>query len=178
MGQGHKINFPDDHTEMHTEEKIQISEYIGVSYQERNSKWYAQRRSKNEKKNVCNGSYENEETAAHASDTLARKLMEKGEQGHKLNFPDDHTEVHKKTTASEYIGVRYKDSKWYAQRYSKNERKNVFYGYYDNEETAAHASDTLARKLMENGRQDLKLNFSEDDTEVHPEKCQKKKRKR
>ena len=35
------------------------------------------------------------EEAAHASDTLARKLMENGEQGHTLNFPDDETEVPK-----------------------------------------------------------------------------------
>ena len=62
----------------------------------KNSKWYASRWNKNEKKNFHNGYYDNEETAAHASDTLARKLMENGEQGHKLNFPDDHTEVHPK----------------------------------------------------------------------------------
>ena len=42
---------------------------------------------------VHNGTYENEETAAHASDTLARKLLEHGEQGHQLNFPNDETEV-------------------------------------------------------------------------------------
>ena len=57
------------------------------------SKWQTQRHSKLGKNKVRNGSYENEETAAHASDTLARKLMENGEQRHKLNFPDDDTEV-------------------------------------------------------------------------------------
>jgi hypothetical protein len=36
-------------------------------------------------------------------------------------------------------------------RKSKNENKIFFYGFYDNEETAAHASDTLARKLLANG---------------------------
>ena len=67
-------------------------------YDARRSKWQAQKRSKLQKKIVNNGSYDNEETAAHASDTLARKLMANGEQGHKLNFPDDDTEVLKKVT--------------------------------------------------------------------------------
>ena len=57
------------------------------------SKWSAQKYSKREKKNVQNGSYENEKTAARASDTLARKFMANGEQGHKLNFLNDDTEV-------------------------------------------------------------------------------------
>jgi hypothetical protein len=39
-----------------------------------------------------------EETAAHASDTLARKLTENGEKGHRLNFPDDYTEVYPEVT--------------------------------------------------------------------------------
>merc|ERR1712098_436835 len=107
------------------------------------------------------------ETAAHASDSLARKLMEKGEQGHKLNFPDDDTEVHKKAATSEYIGVTYKNSKWYVIRYSKNAKNLVSNGYHDDEETAAHASDTLARKLMNKGEQDHKLNFPDDHTEVY-----------
>ena len=42
---------------------------------------------------INHGSYENEEAAAHASDTLARKLIANGEQGHKLNFLGDETEV-------------------------------------------------------------------------------------
>ena len=49
---------------------------------------------------ICNGRYESEETAAHASDTLARKLMTNGEQGHKLNFPNDDTEVFPEVTQS------------------------------------------------------------------------------
>ena len=42
---------------------------------------------------LYNGYYDNEERAARASDTLARKLNANGEQGHKLNFPDNETEV-------------------------------------------------------------------------------------
>ena len=64
-----------------------------MSYNERDEKWYAQRHSKNENKAAYNGYYKNEETAAHASDTLVRKLIENGEKDHKLNFPNDHTEV-------------------------------------------------------------------------------------
>merc|ERR1712098_653619 len=114
------------------------------------------------------------ETSAHASDTLARKLMENGEQKHKLNFPDDHIEVYPEKKKSPYIGVFYneKTSKWRALRWGKDENKVVYNGYYDNEETAAHASDTLARKLMENGEQKTKLNFPDDQTEVYPKEKQ------
>merc|ERR1712098_151158 len=71
--------------------------YIGMAYDSRTSKWRAQRWSKNERKNVHNeASYKDEETAAHASDTLARKLIANGERDHKLNFPDDDTEVYAK----------------------------------------------------------------------------------
>ena len=46
---------------------------------------------------VYNGTiYKDEETAARASDTLARKLMANGEQNHRLNFPDNNTEVYPK----------------------------------------------------------------------------------
>jgi len=127
---------------------------------------------------ISNGSYESEVTAAHASDTLARKLLKNGEQDHKLNFPDDGTEVNKKKAFSQYIGVSYDKtrSKWRARRRSKNESKFLNNGSYENEKTAAHASDTLAKQLMENGEQGHKLNFPDDDTEVH--KYQDKKRKR
>jgi len=54
----------------------------------------------------------------------------------------------------------------------------VYYGYYEDEETAARASDTLARKSIDISEQTLKLNFPENDTEVYPEENQKKKRKR
>merc|ERR1712098_940131 len=99
-------------------EKTATSKYIGVTctHGQKHSKWRVQRKSKHEKKIVSNGYYDNEKTAAHASDTLARKLTEKGEHGHKLNFPDDHTKMHpEKTATSEYIGVTYKDSKWRVQ---------------------------------------------------------------
>ena len=74
------------------------SQHIGVSYHGRLSKWQAYRHSKLQKKSIYNGSYDNEETAALASDTLARKLMANGEQGHKLNFPYDVTEVPEEVT--------------------------------------------------------------------------------
>ena len=60
--------------------------------------WRVTRRSKNEERLLYNGKYKNEETAAHASDTLARNLIANGEKGHKLNFPDDHTEVFTEVT--------------------------------------------------------------------------------
>merc|ERR1712034_146468 len=99
------------------------------------------------------GCYDNEDTAGHASDTLARKFMKNGEQGHKLNFPDDYTEVYpeEQRFSSKFIGVSYDKSKakWRARRWNKNENKKVSKGSYDDEESAAHASDALARTLME-----------------------------
>merc|ERR1712098_551867 len=97
----------------------------GVSYSEIISKWRACRRSKNEKKMVTNGTYKDEETTAHASDTLARKLIANGEKGHKLNFPDDDTKVRPEEVkfSSNFIGVCYnkKRAKWHAERWSKKE---------------------------------------------------------
>jgi len=178
-----KLNFPDDYAEVYQEEKQTSSNYIGVSYNKKHSKWCAQRWNKCENKVVSNGYYDDEEAAAHASDTLARKLMHNGEQKLKLNFPDSYTEVDidkDKTTTSKYIGVFFHKnrSKWCAQRWCKPEHKMVYNGNYDDEEAAAHASDTLARKLMCNGEQKLKLNFPDDSTEVYPDENRKKKRKR
>merc|ERR1712098_944913 len=116
------------------------------------------------------------------SDTLARKLIANGEKGHKFNFPDDKTEVYPETEREKYFGLFYnnRDARWCACRYSKNEKKNFHNGRYKDEETAAHASDTLARKLIANGEKGHQLNFPDDGTEVYPEKetYQRKKRKR
>merc|ERR1712098_519141 len=175
----HKVNFPDDDTEIYPQQK---PNYFGVSCQKMNSRWVAYRRSKTEKKTVYNGTYKDEETAAHASHTLARKLIVNGEKDHKLNFPDDATEVNPETEKENYFGVSYDKSKarWQAYRRSKNENKNVYNGTYKNEETAAHASDTLARELIENGEKGHKLNFPDDHTELRrkEETCHKMKRKR
>merc|ERR1712098_962138 len=174
-----KLNFPDDDTEVYPEKKATSSNFIGVYYNEKDARWLAYRWNKNEKKAVHNGSYKSEETAAHASDTLARKLMANGAHGHKLNFPDDNTEIYPEEKTSNYFGVYYneKNARWAADRWSKNEKKAVHNGSYKDEETAAHASDTLARKLMANGDQNLKLNFPNDDTEVFS-KYQRNKRKK
>merc|ERR1712098_52813 len=164
----HKLNFPDDDTE-----KKSSSQFIGVSYDVKISKWRAQKYSKHEKKMIHFGFYENEERAARASDTLARKLMANGEQAHKLSFPDGDTEVFpEKKSSSQFIGVSYdvKSRKWRANRYSKLEKKMIHFGFYENEERAARASDTLARKLRANGEQAHKLNFPDDATDVFPEK--------
>jgi len=159
-------------TEVIVKKVPQTSNYIGVSYNERTRKWTV-RRSKNEKKTICNGhSYEYEETAAHASDTLARELIAKGEQNHELNFPHDNTQVHpeKKATSSRYIGVCYNYKSWAATRWSKTKYMRVYNGKYKDEEAAAHASDTLARQLMASGEQNHELNFPDDTTEVYPKK--------
>merc|ERR1712098_74657 len=139
-----------------------MSKYFGVSYYEAKKSWRAQRWNKDENKKVYNGYYKDEETAAHASDTLARKLMTNGEQNLRLNFPDNHTEVFPdRNQTSKYIGVSYCkfQKRWRAQRWSKTNKKDMHNGTYKDKETAARASDTLARKLMENGEQNHKLNF-------------------
>merc|ERR1712098_869575 len=178
---GHKLNFPDDETEVFPEERTSSSQYIGVNYNMNTSKWRAHRHSKHEKIEFYNGSYDNEERAAHGSDTLARKLIINAEQGHKLNFPDDETEVFPegRTSSSQYIGVSYhmKTLKWQASRYSKHEEKNTYNGSYDNDKRAAHASDTLARKLIINGEEGHKLNFPNDETEVFSQKRQRKRKR-
>ena len=169
--------------------KTQSPEYFGVTYNKKDEMWRAQRWSKNEKKQFCNGTtYKDEETAARASDTLGRKLVANGEKGHKLNFPDDHTEVYPEVTVKiqeqiyfkkcEFLfeqknnfGVSYNElrERWCAHRWSKNEKKTVFNGTYKDEETAALASDTLAKKFIANGEKGHKLNFPNDHTEVHSE---------
>merc|ERR1712098_516022 len=115
----------DEHTKVNKR-----SEYIGVSFNKKESKWKVERRSNN--KTLYNGYYDDEETAARASDTLTRKLMKNGEQNLRLNFPEDDTEVYpeKRTTTSKYIGVSYNVSqkKWYAGRRSKNEKKKFYNG--------------------------------------------------
>jgi len=84
----HRLNFPDDSTEVYPAKKTASSKYFGVSYLETSKRWIAQRWSKTEKK-IFNATCKDEETAARASDALAKRLTENGEHGHKLNFPDD-----------------------------------------------------------------------------------------
>merc|ERR1712098_195096 len=144
---------------------MKSSKHNGVYYRKRDARWIAMRRSKKQKKCIFNGTYKNEEIAAHASDTLARKLMRDGESNHYLNFPDDETEVKSKvkTPTSKYIGVYFKTqySRWVVQRYSKKEKKYAYFKSYMNEEEAAYASDTLARELMQGGEKGHKLNFTD-----------------
>merc|ERR1712098_16781 len=84
-----KVNFPNDESGVYPKEKTTSSKYFGVTFNKKISKWKVQRWSKHENKIFNNGYFENEEIAAHASDTLARQLVKKGEQGHKINFDDD-----------------------------------------------------------------------------------------
>jgi hypothetical protein len=135
-------------TEIFQEENESTSKYVGVTFHKSHSHWRAIRWSKIDYTMTYSGPYKDEETAAHASDTLARQLMANGEQCHKLNFPDDHTEVYpEETKTSKYIGVNYSKrvERWHVQRYSKIKKKVVCNGTYKDEEIAAQASDTLAR---------------------------------
>merc|ERR1712098_305608 len=83
----------------------------------------------------------------------------------------------RKTFSSQFVGVVKKNtSKWQAKRHSKHAKKDLHNGIYDNEEKAARASDTLARKLIANGEKAHKLNFPNDDSEVLPKHQKKRKR--
>ena len=55
---------------------------------------------------------------------------------------------------------------WRAYRQNKTNNRRIYNGSYRNAELAAHASDTLARLLNENGEKGHKLNFPDDDAEV------------
>merc|ERR1712098_190932 len=107
------------------------SRFIGVYYNKQQDRWRALRWNKNEKALFYNGIYKDEETAAQASDTLARILNGNGSQNHKLNFPDDLRSVYqqKMKSSSNFIGVslRKNCARWMAFRRSKHEKK-VFYG--------------------------------------------------
>merc|ERR1712098_244761 len=76
-------------TTLKCSQQKKTSIYIGVSYNKKDRVWSVSRRSNKENKLVHNGTYKNEETAAHASDTLARELMVNGKQNLKLNFPNE-----------------------------------------------------------------------------------------
>merc|ERR1712098_661110 len=142
--------------------------------------WRAYRWSENENKMVYSGCYINEETAAHASDTLARELMNNGEHRHMLNFPDENIGLHvgQDGTCLFYLGIYqtiagHRFKRWQAHRWNKDEaRTDSNACCYKNEETAAHASDTLAKQLSRNGQQGHKFNFPEfdwSDQEIYPE---------
>merc|ERR1711964_659436 len=86
-GEKHKLNFPNDETEVWKEKNENSSKYLGVWWSKRNSKWLASRWSKSQGKMIHNGHFNQEMKAAHASDTLAKMLMKHGEKRHELNFP-------------------------------------------------------------------------------------------
>jgi len=178
----HKLNFAED-SEVKADLMIKSSEkksseYVGVAYLKKKSTWCVSRWSKKEKKTMYNGRFEDEETAARVSDILARKLIANGEHGHKLNFPENDSEVYQEGVllkkASKYYGVCFCQDKWQAKRWSKDEKKMVTNGIYKNEKTAAYWSDILAKSLMKNGEKDHKLNFP-DDTERQTNKRKRSK---
>jgi len=179
----HKLNFPNDYTEVWAEKKEKSSEFIGVHWYKRDSKWKVIRRSKIQGKPVCNGCFNRDEKmkAAHASDTLARALMKNGEK-HKLNFPNDETEVwkEKNENSSKYLGVWWskRNSKWLASRWSKSQGKMIHNGHFNQEMKAAHASDTLAKMLMKHGEKRHELNFPDAEPEALADINKKRRRKK
>jgi len=157
-----ELNFP--------KVRFKHSTYIGVrfclSFYGQTSSWAAKRWSEKQKKYVYNGhAYTSERTAAQASDTLARLLMrEDNELKLDLNFENNFTEVY--PWSSFFIGVSYKPrlyAKWRARRWSFQQNKAVLSGTYRDQESAAHASDEIARNLILNGEKGHKLNFLGDD---------------
>jgi hypothetical protein len=150
--QGHKLNFSEE-----ADEDLHF-EPIGVAYDTNREKWRAYRWSSKERKKIEHGWYSDEETAAHASDYLARKLIADGSQGHELNFPDTNE------TFVPYIKAQAMFPDDYAEVYPEKPDD-----YFKDAKTEALASDTLAKQLLKNYDYGNKLIFPEDDTEVFPE---------
>jgi hypothetical protein len=120
------------------ERNLGNSKYFGVTYNPRKAIWNAKRWNKGEKKWAHHGSFKSQETAAHASDVLARTLLvgdkELGRfrQNHQLNFPDENTEIlffseNTEPAPEEYFGVRWngRNSKWSAYRWSSIAKMEV-----------------------------------------------------
>jgi len=179
----HMLNFPRDDIEVYGKN----SGYFGVTYKGvylgGYQGWRAYRWSKNYNQMFYNGYYRNEVSAVHASDTLARALMAIGEHGHILNFPDKTFVIYEKqpqrfkSTSSNYIGVTYKSTleRWRAHRWNKQYGQLIIHKEcYKYEETAAHASDTLARRFIHNGESGHKLNFADDETVIYPKERNKR----
>merc|ERR1711964_444560 len=114
--------------------------------------------------------------------TLARALMKNGEKNHKLNFPNDETEVwkEKNENSSKYLGVWWskRNSKWLASRWSKSQGKMIHNGHFNQEMKAAHASDTLAKMLMKHGEKRHELNFPGAEPEALADINKKRRRKK
>jgi hypothetical protein len=184
------------------------SEFVGVSWDRRSRKWKAQIRHDGKTQNL--GSFDDEQEAARAADTAARRL--RGEDAHggrsgrnnkwnRLNFPTQ-AEVKRaqdrgallteedKTAAvaaseqqgpSKFVGVSWDKGhrKWKA--HIKHDGKTQNLGSFDDEQEAARAFDTAARRLRgedahdggranKTGRQ-WKLNFP---TEVEVKRAQER----
>merc|ERR1712098_149293 len=74
-------------------EEQKISKFTGVSYCAINKRWNACRWSADRSELDFNGEFEDEISAARASDALAKTLRDCGERIHKLNFPEDEIEA-------------------------------------------------------------------------------------
>jgi hypothetical protein len=148
------------------------SKFVGVSWNKKNRKWMANTR--HDGNQHCLGYFDDEQQAAMAFDTAARRL--RGEDAHggrsgvnwfRLNFPTER-EVRRavergalltaedKAAAvaaseqqgpSKFVGVSWKknERKWVAQL---NHDGNAHYlGRFDDEQHAARTFDTTARRL-------------------------------
>eukprot|EP01046_Picozoa_sp_COSAG06_P003816 COSAG06_NODE_152_length_21942_cov_4.593234_17_plen_487_part_00 len=150
---------------------VTTSELVGVSWHKQGHKWTANISQDGKKKHL--GMFDDEQEAARAVDTAARRL--RGEDAHggrsgtqwlRLNFPTEGeakraqergallTKEDKAAAAaserqgpSKFVGVGWhkQKRKWVAR--TKHERKDQYLGCFDDEREAARAVDTAARRL-------------------------------
>jgi hypothetical protein len=151
------------------------SKFVGVSKRKRKRNYYWKATISHDGKQQHLGCFDDEQEAARAVDTAARRL--RGEDAHggrggnknwlRLNFPTEGevkqahergallTEQDKAAAIvaserqgpSRFVGVSWnkKDRKWMAQL--KHDGKSQYLGYFDDEHAAARAVDTAARRL-------------------------------
>ena len=150
---------------------VTTSEFVGVGWHKQRRKWMA-RISHNGKKQHL-GCFDDEHEAARAVDTAARRLRgddahggRSGQNCHRLNFPTERevkraqergallidldrvaAAASERQGPSKFVGVSWNklERKWKAQ--FNHDGKRQYLGCFDDEQQAARAVDTAARRL-------------------------------
>ena len=147
------------------------SQYIGVRWNKKDSKWVASITHKGQKKHIGTFAAEDEEAAAQAYDAAARRL--RGQAAHsskvKLNFPTTEEEMKRIATGDKaglsqrkFIGLkRSKSGGWEVKISHEGQEQHIGTFAPDQKEAAARAYDIAVWKLRGSEAQGshIKLNF-------------------
>ena len=180
----HKLNFPAAEETMNrpavsntaklaqpTASELMSSQYIGVRWNKKDSKWVASITHKGQKKHIGTFAAEDEEAAAQAYDAAARRL--RGQAAHsskvKLNFPTTEEEMKRIATGDKaglsqrkFIGLkRSKSGGWEVKISHEGQEQHIGTFAPDQKEAAARAYDDAVWKLRGSEAQGshIKLNF-------------------